>query len=205
MKHISSTGLCCLAVVGHLIHFADGDPYSAQPLQHELLSLHELLQQTTVHLSASVILVLLFPLGTPTSFTMIESINPEAYLAIASAAQNRVTNYKDNRRAKKSAKLAHVSSANSSNESSLSSTSLDDLLAQEGLELSEAGNVQFCTDSPAHPRAWSKTRKVYDLLLIMSLNFIMGAMSNAGTPIAAYAMETFGVGRVVGLLGFTTV
>ena len=136
---------------------------------------------------------------------MIEPINLEAYLAIASAAHNKVTKYKDNRRAKKSAKLAHVSTANSSHESSLSTTSLDDLLAQEGLELNEAGYIQFCPDSPAHPRAWSKARKVYDLILIMSLNFVMSAMSNAGTPLASYAMETFGVGRVVGLLGFTTV
>ena len=136
---------------------------------------------------------------------MIEPINPEAYLAIASAAHNKITKYKDNKRAKKSAKLAHVSSANSSNESSLSSTSLDDLLAQEGLDLNEAGYIQFCPDSPAHPRAWSKARKVYDLILIMSLNFVTSAMSNAGTPVAGYAMETFGVGRVVGLLGFTTV
>ena len=137
---------------------------------------------------------------------MIEPIDPSAYLAIASAAHNKVTKYKDNRRAKKSAKLAHISSANSSHESSLvSGTSLDDLLAQEGLELNEAGYIQFRTDSPAHPRAWSKTRKVYDLILIMSLNFVMSAMSNAGTPVAGYAMETWGVGRVVGLLGFTTV
>ena len=136
---------------------------------------------------------------------MIEPINPEAYLAIASTAHNKVTKYKDNRRAKKSAKLAHVSSANSSNECSLSSTSLDDLLAQEGLELNEAGYVQFCTDSPAHPRTWPKVRKVYDLILIVSLNFVMSAMSNAGTPVARYAMVTIGVGHVVGLLGFTTV
>lgn len=136
---------------------------------------------------------------------MIEPISPGAFLAIASFADTRVTRYKDNRRAKKAAKLAHVSSANSSNESALSSTSLDDLLAQEGLELNEAGYVQFCTGSPAHPRAWSKARKVYDLILIMSLNFVMSAMSNAGTSVAGYAMGNFEINRVVGLLGFTTV
>ena len=136
---------------------------------------------------------------------MIEPISQEAYLAIASTARNTVTRYKDNRHAKKSAKLAHASSENSSNETSLSSDSLDDLLAQEGLQLDEDGYVQFCSDSPAHPRAWSKARKVYDLIVIMFLNFFMSAMSNAGTPVASYAMETFGVSRVVGLLGFTTV
>lgn len=136
---------------------------------------------------------------------MIEPISPEAYLAIASTARNTVTRYKDNRHAKKSAKLAHASSENSSNETSLSSDSLDDLLAQEGLQLDEDGYVQFCSDSPAHPRAWSKARKVYDLIVIMFLNFFMSAMSNAGTPAASYAMETFGVSRVVGLFGFTTV
>ncbi len=136
---------------------------------------------------------------------MVEPIGPEVYLAIASTAQNAVTRYKDNRHTKKSAKLAHVSSENSSKESSLSSSSLDDLLAQEGLELNEDGYIQFCSDSPAHPRAWSKARKVYDLVLIMFLNFVMSAMSNAGTPVASYAMETFEISRVVGLLGFTTV
>lgn len=136
---------------------------------------------------------------------MLEPISPEAYLAIASVAKNTVTRYKDNKHAKKSAKLANASSQNSSNETSLSSSSLDDLLAQEGLQLDEDGYVQFCSDSPVHPRAWSTARKVYDLILIMSLNFFMSAMSNAGTPIASYAMETFGVSRVIGLLGFTTV
>ena len=138
-------------------------------------------------------------------FTMIEPISPEAYLAIAAAAKNTVTKYKDNRHAKRSAKLANASSQNSSNETSLSSSSLDDLLAQEGLQLDEDGYVQFCPDSPAHPRAWSKARKVYDLVLIMFLNFSMSAMSNAGTPVVGYAMETVGVSHVVGLLGFTTV
>ena len=137
---------------------------------------------------------------------MIEPVPPEAYLAIASFAQTRITKFKDHRRAQKSAKFAHVASANSSNESSLlsSSTSLDDILSQEGLELNEAGYIQFATDSPAHPRAWSKARKMYDLILIMCLNAVMSAMSNAGTPLAGYAMDTFGVSRVVGLLGFTT-
>ena len=136
---------------------------------------------------------------------MIEPISPEAYLAIASAAKNTATKYKDNRHAKRSAKLANASSQNSSNETSLSSSSLDDLLTQEGLQLDEDGYVEFSPDSPAHPRAWSKARKVYDLVLIMFLNFFMSAMSNAGTPVASYAMETFGASRVVGLLGFTTV
>ena len=136
---------------------------------------------------------------------MIEPVPPEAYLAITSFAQTRITKYKDHRRAQKSAKLAHIASASSSNESSLlSSTSLDDLLSQEGLELNEAGYIQFRPDSPAHPRAWSKARKMYHLILIMSLNFIMSAMSNAGTPLARYAMDTFAVSRVVGLCGFTT-
>ena len=136
---------------------------------------------------------------------MIEPVRPETYFAIASVAHNRITKYKENRREKKSAKLVRVSSANSSHElSSLSSIPLDDLLAHEGLELNEAGYIQFCTDSPAHPRAWSTTRKVYDLILVMSLNFVMSATSNAGTPISSYAKETFGVSRVVGLLGFTT-
>lgn len=136
---------------------------------------------------------------------MIEPINPNAYLAIASTTHNRITKYKANIRAKKPAELVHITTANSSHElSSLSSIPLDDFLAHEGLELNEAGYIQFRPASPAHPRAWSTTRKVYDLILIMSLNFIMSAMSNAGTPISSYAMDTFRISRVVELLGFTT-
>ena len=135
---------------------------------------------------------------------MVEPIRPEAYLAMASAAQSAVNTYKKKRRAKSSAKLAKIGSENSSNESSLSSSSLDDLLAQEGLELNDDGYVQFYSDSPAHPRACSKLRKGYDLALIFFLNFFMSALSNAGTPAASYAAQTFGVSRVVGLLGFTT-
>ena len=172
---------------------------------NRLTDVYEALQHRTVHLSAFDTRPTFNSVETSIVLTMIEPISPEAYLAIASAARNGVIRHKDNRRAKKSAKLAHASSQNSSNETSLSSSSLDDLLAQEGLELDEDGYVQFCSDSPAHPRAWPMTRKVYDLILIMFLNFVMSAMSNAGTPVASYAMETFDVSRVIGLFGFTTV
>ena len=135
----------------------------------------------------------LFPFITPSkSSTMIEPIHPNAYLAIASAAHNRITKHKNNQRAKKSAKFTRITTANSNHElSSLSSIPPDDLLAHEGLELNEAGYIQFCPDSPTHPRAWSKPRKVYNLILIISLNFVKSAMSNAGTPIASYAMGYF--------------
>lgn len=172
---------------------------------NSLTDVYESLQHTTVHLAAFDTRPAFYTSETQILLTMIEPISPEAYLAIASAARNTITRYKDNRHAKKSAKLANASSQNSSNETSLSSSSLDDLLAQEGLALNEDGYVQFCSDSPANPRAWSGARKVYDLMLIMFLNLFMSAMSNAGTPVASYAMETFGVSRVIGLLGFTTV
>lgn len=132
---------------------------------------------------------------------MAEPIGPEAYLAIAASVQNAVNNYRDKKRAEQNTKLTIVSA-----DSSKSSLTLpaDELLLYSGLKIGNDGYVQWAMDSPAHPRNWSRVRKVYDLGLILFLEFLMSAISAGGTPASFYGLGVLGHRREVGLVGFTT-
>lgn len=74
-----------------------------------------------------------------------------------------------------------------------------------GLEVSSDGYVDFPEDSDAKPRNWRASRKVYDLSLIILLDFVTTAISAAGTPAAGFAKEELHIGHTLSLFGFTSI
>lgn len=143
-----------------------------------------------------------------------EPIPPEAYLAIAAGAHKAVTKYKDRRVYKKNEKIRKLESGSTSTgwtsttttdaSSTSSSRSLEELLDQNGLVMSQDGYLEWSMSSPDYPRNWGSVRKMFDLGLLVWLGFLMAMGSSVGTPASSYALQTFHVSKTVAVLGFTT-
>lgn len=138
---------------------------------------------------------------------MIESIGPEAYLAIANVTLGALHKYRDKRQSKQQQKLAMIDSEISTwrtGSSAVSGGSLEDLLVREGLEVDEDGYVTWNMENSTLPQNRSKASKCYNLGFIISLSSMLSAMSNAGTPVSGYVLKRFAISNTVGTLAFTT-
>ena len=137
---------------------------------------------------------------------MAEPISPDAYLAIATTVHNAVNSYRYKRAPdEQNERTSNVSADGGSKATAVLPT--DELLSYAGLKIGNDGYVQLVADSPTHPRNWSRRRKAYDFGLILFSEFVMSAVSAAGTPAASSdddGVKSLGQSREVGLVAFTT-
>ena len=132
---------------------------------------------------------------------MTEPIPPEAYLIIAASMNNAVKKFRDKQRAKQEERPSSISAQRSKPSMNLPA---DEVLWYAGLKIGNDGYVQWSMDSPAHPRNWSRRRKVYDFGFIVFSELLMSGISAAGTPASVDGLTALGHGREVGLVAFTT-
>ena len=132
---------------------------------------------------------------------MAEPIGPEAYLALATSVHNAFSSYNDKKRAEHTEKPISIKTGSSNSSLDLPT---DELLSYSGLKVGNDGYVQWVTNSPAHPRNWSRKRKAYDLVMILFSEFFMSAISAVGIPASFDGSDVLGHSREVGLLAFTT-
>ncbi|CAG8961535.1 hypothetical protein HYFRA_00013953 [Hymenoscyphus fraxineus] len=78
-------------------------------------------------------------------------------------------------------------------------------LSDLGLELDSEGIVRWERSNKLHPRNWSLSRKLYDISLIVILDFATTAISSAGAATSDVAREDLKIGRVLSLFSFTSI
>ncbi|KAL4782827.1 major facilitator superfamily domain-containing protein [Aspergillus varians] len=83
---------------------------------------------------------------------------------------------------------------------------LQQSLAQYGLRLAADGyHVRWAVGNPRHPRNWPMSRKVYDISLLIFLEFFTTAVSTAGSTAANAAAEEFNLSEELSIFLFVTV
>jgi len=84
------------------------------------------------------------------------------------------------------------------------SDSMLEALASEHLTINDNGLVTFAPSSPAHPREWSRRRKLYDSAIISLLEFVTTVVSNVGSNVAKPAAAHMGVSLDVSVFCLAT-
>lgn len=77
-------------------------------------------------------------------------------------------------------------------------------LSEKGLAVSRDGIVSWQTDSKTHPRNWPLIRKIYDSMLICTLEFVMTLISNTGSAVAKSAKDDLHVTEELAILSLVT-
>ena len=78
-------------------------------------------------------------------------------------------------------------------------------IVERGFEVDNKGVVRWAQDSVAHPRRWPIHRKLYDTTIICLLEFVMTAISNAGSSVSPLAAWDLAASQEMSLFCFTTV
>lgn len=78
-------------------------------------------------------------------------------------------------------------------------------LSDECLILNQDGVVDFAYASPAHPRRWRISRKLYDTAVICTFECVTTIISNAGSSIADAVSSDTGVSRELAIFCLATV
>jgi hypothetical protein len=78
-------------------------------------------------------------------------------------------------------------------------------LHARGLEVNDAGNVDWHLSSCHHPRRWSLARKLYDTSIIVFLEFFMTLASNEGVAVAQTQSDAIGTSTETAIAAFITV
>ncbi|KAK0362656.1 hypothetical protein LTR02_016055 [Friedmanniomyces endolithicus] len=73
------------------------------------------------------------------------------------------------------------------------------------LEVDASGVVSLPSNSPAHPRRWPLSRRLYDTALICLVEFFTTVISNSGSSVVDAATPVLGVSRLSTICCFTTV
>lgn len=76
---------------------------------------------------------------------------------------------------------------------------------EQGLRVNSQGIVSFPESSPAHPRQWPVTRKLYDTAVIILLEFFMTVVSNSGSNLSTQVSTEVGASPELTIFCLTTV
>ncbi|TKA72225.1 hypothetical protein B0A55_07295 [Friedmanniomyces simplex] len=81
----------------------------------------------------------------------------------------------------------------------------DDAIRTRHLEADATGTVTLPDGSPAHPRQWPLSRRLFDSALSCLVDFFTTLFSNSGSSMVDAAMPRLGVGRLSTMCCLTTV
>ncbi|KAI9699244.1 MAG: hypothetical protein M1820_007216 [Bogoriella megaspora] len=84
-----------------------------------------------------------------------------------------------------------------------STPSLEDKLAEHGIQRDASNNVTWRRDSKDHPRNWSTSRKLYDTSVIILLELYTTVISTTGPSAAAPASKEYGINTLTSLVAFS--